>query len=78
VSAYRPNRFTDDTISIALHTAVSHLDKRRNNYVRMPLMDYCSGFNTIVPCKLITKLGTLRLNTTLCNWILDFLMGQPL
>ena len=32
--AYRPNRSTDDAISVALHTAISHLDKR-NNYVRM-------------------------------------------
>ena len=29
--AYRANRFTDDTISIALHTALSHLDER-NTY----------------------------------------------
>jgi hypothetical protein len=29
-----PNRSTDDTISIALHTAFSHLDKR-STYVRM-------------------------------------------
>ena len=26
--AYRPNRSTDDAISTALHTALSHLDKR--------------------------------------------------
>jgi hypothetical protein len=32
--AYCPNRSTDDAISIALHTALSHLEKR-NNYVRM-------------------------------------------
>jgi hypothetical protein len=30
-----------------------------------------------VPSKLITKLRTLRLNTSLCNWILDFLAGCP-
>jgi hypothetical protein len=30
--AYRPNRFTDDAMSIALHTALSHLDKK-NTYV---------------------------------------------
>jgi hypothetical protein len=29
--AYRPNRSTDDAISIALHTTISHLDKR-NTY----------------------------------------------
>jgi hypothetical protein len=30
-----------------------------------------------VPSKLITKLGTLGLNISFCNWILDFLMGRP-
>ena len=56
--AYRPNRSTDDAISIALHTALSHLDKR-NTYVRMLFIDYSSAFNTIVPTKLITKLRGL-------------------
>ena len=53
--AYRPNRPTDDAISIELHTALSHLDKR-NTYVRMLFIDYSSAFNTIVPTKLIIKL----------------------
>jgi hypothetical protein len=74
--AYHNNRSTDDAISIALHTALSHLD-RRNTYVRMLFIDYSSAFNTIVPTKLITKLRTLGLNTSLCNWILDFQMGHP-
>ena len=52
--ANRPNRSTDDTISIALHTALSHLDKR-NTYVRMLFIDYSSAFNTKVPSKLIAK-----------------------
>jgi hypothetical protein len=73
---YRSNRSTDDAISIALHTALSHLDKR-NTYVRMLFIDYSSALNTIVRTKLITKLRTLRLNTSLCNWILDFLTGRP-
>jgi hypothetical protein len=30
-----------------------------------------------VPSKLINKLRTLRLNTSLCNWILNFLTGRP-
>jgi hypothetical protein len=34
--AYRANRSTDYAISIAFHTALSHLDKI-NAYVRMPL-----------------------------------------
>ena len=56
--AYRPKRSTDDAISIAPHTALSHLDKR-NTYVRMLFIDYSSAFNTIEPSKLITKLRTL-------------------
>ena len=59
-----------------LHTVLSHLDKR-NPYVRMLFIDYSSAFNTMVPSKLITKLRTLGLNTSLCNRILDFLMGRP-
>jgi hypothetical protein len=43
----------------------------------MLFIDYNSVFNTIVPFKLITKLRTLGLNTSLCNCILDFLMGRP-
>ena len=73
--AYRTNRSTDDAISIALHTALLHLEIR-NTYVRMLFIDYSSDFNNIVPSKLITKLMTLGLNTSLCNWILDFLRPQ--
>uniref|UniRef100_A0A673Y8U9 Reverse transcriptase domain-containing protein n=1 Tax=Salmo trutta TaxID=8032 RepID=A0A673Y8U9_SALTR len=69
-------RSTDNAISIALHTALSHLDKR-NTYERILFIDYNSGFNTIVPSKLITKLKTLGLKTSLCNWILNFLPGRP-
>ena len=74
--AYHPNRSTDDAISIALHTALSHLDKR-NTYVRMLFIDYSSVFNTIVSSKLITKMRTLGLNTSLCNWTLDILTHPP-
>jgi hypothetical protein len=59
--AYRPNRSTDDAIAFALHTALSHLDKR-NTYVRMLFNDYSSAFNTIVPSKLIIKFGALGLS----------------
>jgi hypothetical protein len=64
--AYRPNRSTDDAISIRLHTALSHLDKR-NTYVTMLFIDDSSALNTEVPTKLITKLRTLRLKTSLCQ-----------
>jgi hypothetical protein len=60
-------------ISITRHTALSHLDKR-NTYARILFIDYSSVFNTIVPTKLIIKLRNLGLNTSLCKWILDFLM----
>jgi hypothetical protein len=72
--AYRPNRVTN--YPNALHTALSHLDKR-NTYLRMLFIDYSSVFNTLVPTKHITKLRTLGLNTSFCNWILDFLTGRP-
>ena len=54
LNEYCPNRSTDDAISIALHTALSHLDKR-NTYVRMLFIDYSSAFNTIVPVPKNTK-----------------------
>ena len=43
----------------------------------MLFIDYSSAFNTRVSSKLINKLRTLGLNTSLCNWILDFLTGRP-
>jgi hypothetical protein len=55
-----------------LHTALSHMNKR-NTYVRMLFIDYSSVFNTIV----LSKLMTLGLNTSLCNWIRDFLTDAP-
>ena len=74
--AYRPNRSTDDAIAITLPTAMYHLDKM-NTYVRMLFIDYSSAFNTIVSSKLTIKLEALGLNPSLCNWVLDFLMGPP-
>jgi hypothetical protein len=74
--AYSSNRSTEDAISIAIHTDVTHWDNR-NTYVRMLFIDYSLAFNTIVPSMLNTKLRDLGVNTTFCNWILDFLMGRP-
>jgi hypothetical protein len=74
--AYHPNRSTDETIAITLHTALSHLDKR-NTHLRMLFIDYSSAFNTIVPSKPVIKLETLGLDPALCNWVLDFLTGHP-
>uniref|UniRef100_A0A672HXF0 Reverse transcriptase domain-containing protein n=1 Tax=Salarias fasciatus TaxID=181472 RepID=A0A672HXF0_SALFA len=74
--AYRSNRSTDDAIATALHSALTHLETK-NSYVRMLFMDFSSAFNTIIPQQLIYKLDRLGLNTTLCNWLLDFLTGRP-
>ena len=38
-------------------------------------IDYSSAFNTIVPSKLIIKLGALGLTPALCNWVLALLTG---
>ncbi|KAI4883753.1 hypothetical protein NFI96_007668 [Prochilodus magdalenae] len=74
--AYRPNRSTDDAISTTLHLALTHLENR-DTYVRMLFIDFSSAFNTIIPQHLIRKLNLLGLNTSLSNWILDFLTGRP-
>jgi hypothetical protein len=44
-----------------------------HTYLRMLFIDYSSVFNTIMPSKLVT----LGLNTSLCNWILDLWTGRP-
>ncbi|KAI4892961.1 hypothetical protein NFI96_004435 [Prochilodus magdalenae] len=43
----------------------------------MLFIDFSSAFNTIIPQHLIGKLNLLGLNTSLSNWILDFLTGRP-
>ncbi len=75
--AYRPNRSTDDAISQVLHSSLTHIDSKNGNYVRLLFIDYSSAFNTIVPTKLAVKLSDLGLNTSLCDWIQDFLTDRP-
>ena len=43
----------------------------------MLFIDFSSAFITIILSKLITKLSDLGINTSLCNWILDFLTNRP-
>ncbi len=74
--AYRSNRLTDDAIATALHPTLTHLDKK-DSYVRLLFIDFSSAFNTIIPQQLTHKLVQLGLNTSLCNWLLDFLTGRP-
>ena len=45
--------------------------------MRLLLIVYSSASDTLVTSKLINKLRTLGLNTSLCNWILNFLTGRP-
>ena len=47
---YCPYRSTEDAISIALHTAPSHLVKRKT-YVRMLFINASSAFNTTIALK---------------------------
>ncbi len=75
--AYHPNRSTDDAISQVLHSSLLHIDSKNGNYARLRFIDYSSAFNTIVPIELAVKLTELGLNTSLCNWIQDFLTGRP-
>ncbi len=74
--AFRTNRSTEDAISTALHSVFTHLENN-NTYIRMLFVDFSSAVSTISPMKLIGKLSTLGLSTTLCNWILDFLTNRP-
>ncbi len=75
--AYRPNRSTDDAISQVLHSSLTHIDSKNGNYVRLLFIDYSSAFKSIVPTKLAVKLSDLGLNTSLCDWIQDFLTARP-
>uniref|UniRef100_A0A669F608 Reverse transcriptase domain-containing protein n=1 Tax=Oreochromis niloticus TaxID=8128 RepID=A0A669F608_ORENI len=73
--AYRKNRSTEDAIAIVLHTLLEHLENR-NTYARLLFVDYSSAFNTIRPYRLRPKLHQLGLNSSLCNWITDFLTNR--
>lgn len=74
--AYRANRSTEDAITIALHSALSHLE-HQGSYVRMLFLDFSSAFNHIIPEILVQKLLQLGLSTPICHWIKDFLSNRP-
>ncbi|KAK3545725.1 hypothetical protein QTP70_011342 [Hemibagrus guttatus] len=58
----------DDAIITTLHLSLTHLDNK-DTYVRIVFIDFSLAFNTIIP----QRLNMLGLNTSLCNWILNFL-----
>eukprot|EP00061_Rhincodon_typus_P008454 g31066.t1 len=70
--AYRHDRSTEDAISLALHSSLEHLDNKDTN-VRILLIDYSSTFNTIVPSRLMSKLGDLSLRSAFATWFLTIL-----
>ncbi|XP_060758450.1 cilia- and flagella-associated protein 57-like [Neoarius graeffei] len=70
------NRSTHDAIATTLLLALSYLDKK-DTYFQMLFIDFSSAFNTIIAQQLMGKLSLLVLNTSLCNWILDFLTERP-
>ncbi|KAF7708686.1 hypothetical protein HF521_017743, partial [Silurus meridionalis] len=74
--AYRSNRSTEDAVSMALHSVLTHLDNK-NTYARMLFVDFSSAFNTIILSKLLAKLLDLGINTSICNWVMDFLTKRP-
>ena len=75
--AYRPKRNIDDAISMNVQEILQHCEKK-NAYARVLFIDYSSAFNTIIPCKLYSKLmNDLHFPVTLCNCVLDFLLDRP-
>ncbi|KAK3521159.1 hypothetical protein QTP70_000523 [Hemibagrus guttatus] len=74
--AYSSNRRTEDAVSTELQFVLTHLDNN-NTHPRVLFVDFSSAFNTVIPSKLTTKLGDLGINTSLRNWIMDFLTNRP-
>ncbi|XP_071944816.1 uncharacterized protein [Antedon mediterranea] len=74
--AYRPNRSTEDAVSITLHRILEHLE-RDKRYARILYIDFSSAFNTIVPYKLHTKMVEIGFDISICNWVLNFLTDRP-
>ncbi len=55
--------------------ALFHLE-HPNTYFRMLFVDFSSAFNTLISHKLVHKLISLGLSTSLCSWIMDFLTNR--
>ena len=74
--AYQSNRSVDDAVALGIHYMLQHLDTPKS-YVRMLFVDYSSAFNTIIPGKLYDKLTNMQIDTSICHWVLDFLLDRP-
>ncbi|KAK3506423.1 hypothetical protein QTP70_002694 [Hemibagrus guttatus] len=73
--AYRSNRSMGDAVATALHAALSHLEQQ-GSYVLLLFVDFSSVFDTILPYKLMDKLGDLGLPHSTFMWIYSFLTGR--
>ena len=74
--AYQSNRSVDDAVALGIHYMLQHLDTPKS-YVRMLFVDYSSAFNTIIPGKLYDKLLNMKIDISICQWVLDFLLQRP-
>ncbi|KAK3513191.1 hypothetical protein QTP70_009760 [Hemibagrus guttatus] len=74
--AYCSNRSTEDAVSTVLHSVFTHLDNN-NTQAHVLFVDFSSAYNSIIPSTLTTKLGDLGINSSLRNWIMDFLTNRP-
>ena len=68
--ASRENRCTDEAVALAPHFVMQHLESP-DRYVHILFVDYSSAF---IPQKLFHKLHLLSLDSSMCYWLLDFLL----
>ena len=59
-----------------LHRTYSHLENTGSS-VRIMFFDFSSAFNTIQPSLLGEKLRMMQVDSSLVNWILDWLTRRP-
>lgn len=74
--AYKKNCYSFNAVSSVFHSTFTHLESW-DFYVMLLFLDFSSAFNTIIPHTLANKHQLLRLTSSLCNWVLDFLTHQP-
>lgn len=70
--AFRTNTYRVDVTSTSLDLVFTHREDN-TTYLRMLFVDFSTAFNMMSSMKLIVKLSTMFVSTTLFNWIYDFL-----
>lgn len=63
--AYCPKCSTEDAISTALHSVITHLDHKVTSAAIL-YIDVCPAFYTIIPQRLTEKLHLLGLDVATC------------